>query len=601
MGSKKFKLSLAVLFFCTALAILFVQIKKSIDSTTSGKGSERRVVASTFALASFASIIGSDKIAVQTLFGENENPNSTMPGFDSLSLLQTSNLILLNGASFEQWLPQVSLPQSKLLITSSKLKGMLIEHDQGVTHSHDSGPQHTHKTIDPWTWLDPKLALKQSHAILTALQNKYPEFKNDFKNNYLTLEKELNKLDQTYASLTLPPLAAAKPYYNYLARRYGWNITSFNFSHEKSPGLKNLAQFQHIIQKKNIKFLIWPRRPDKKISEIFEKQFNIKNLVFNPLASRPFVRNYFGASEHNIKQLKKCISLDFLVSINDKKYQLDELKNWVYGDVANEPWAENFISSHLFLKEAKKLNLSLNEDLIDRESRKRFKSEWELLKMHPDQYAASLEGVDGSVSKLKSFYLNRIRIEVTSDFYASKIYRHHHGVQEHELKELYEQTYGPQGKKYQCQHIYKAVPMPTNQESPHTDTSWVKKREEVRRHLEKLKNEVENGSDFEELASKKSDMYNQKYGASLSMRRVSTYPEGFKEKLYQLKKGELAILESENGLHLIKVFDLKETPLNDELKEELEHVISNKLISSQKIVDLGVELMKKYEVYYKMK
>src|SRR5690606_16041420 len=100
------------------------------------------------------------------------------------------------------------------------------------THSHGAGGEHTHEGIDGHTWLDPLAAIAQAEAIAGGLTRLFPEHEEDFARGFDSLRRDLEALDARFTELT-PQLEgvqflASHPAYNYLARRYTWDITSFD-------------------------------------------------------------------------------------------------------------------------------------------------------------------------------------------------------------------------------------------------------------------------------------------------------------------------------------------------------------------------------------
>jgi zinc transport system substrate-binding protein len=111
-----------------------------------------------YPLAYFAERIAGDTIDI--VFPEMEgDPAFWNPTPEEIGKYQNAGRILLNGASYAKWVSRVSLPQSKLIDTSSAFKERLIEIDGSVTHTHGPGGAHAHGDLAFTTWLDPQLAI----------------------------------------------------------------------------------------------------------------------------------------------------------------------------------------------------------------------------------------------------------------------------------------------------------------------------------------------------------------------------------------------------------------------------------------------------------
>lgn len=88
-----------------------------------------------------------------------------------------------------------------------------------------------------------------------------------------------------------PPLiVASHPAYNYLCRRYGFPVKSFDFDPETVPDDNALAAFQEFLDKpqgETVKWMLWESAPSPEVEEIFRSRFKIEPLVFIPAESRP--------------------------------------------------------------------------------------------------------------------------------------------------------------------------------------------------------------------------------------------------------------------------------------------------------------------------
>ena len=83
--------------------------------------------------------------------------------------MQKADLILLNGATYDKWLAGVSLPESKLIDTSSAFADQYIKTVEAGTHSHGKGGDHSHAGTAFTTWIDFDQALQQARAVKDAL------------------------------------------------------------------------------------------------------------------------------------------------------------------------------------------------------------------------------------------------------------------------------------------------------------------------------------------------------------------------------------------------------------------------------------------------
>ena len=105
-----------------------------------------------------------------------------------------------------------------------------------------------------------------------------------------------------------PPLiVASHPAYNYLCRRYGFPVKSFDFDPESAPDEEALAVFKEFLDKRQgaaVKWMLWESAPSPEVEEIFRTRFQLEPLVFSPAESRPGGDlDYLDLMNHNVDGL----------------------------------------------------------------------------------------------------------------------------------------------------------------------------------------------------------------------------------------------------------------------------------------------------------
>lgn len=158
------------------------------------------VAVSTYPLQYFV-----DRIAgksATTYFPEIDgDPAFWKPSSKELETFQQADLIVLNGAGYESWLPTVTLPEDKMVNTSFTFSNQLIREDQGLVHKHGPEGKHAHGATAFTTWLDLQQAIQQAAAVKNALIRVQPDKAGLFGKNFTALQKELLSLDQKLLSI----------------------------------------------------------------------------------------------------------------------------------------------------------------------------------------------------------------------------------------------------------------------------------------------------------------------------------------------------------------------------------------------------------------
>jgi zinc transport system substrate-binding protein len=159
-------------------------------------------------------------IDVQFPADASGDPAYWKPGTQDISAMQKADLIVLNGASYESWLANISLPQAKLVDTSADLKDRYIHLHGHTTHSHGLEGEHEHTGTAFTLWLDLTLAQAQVQALSSTLEGKWPDRSGEIKKSTAALIEELESLDgllEAVVSLaTDRPVLFSHPVYQYL-------------------------------------------------------------------------------------------------------------------------------------------------------------------------------------------------------------------------------------------------------------------------------------------------------------------------------------------------------------------------------------------------
>ena len=213
-----------------------------------------------------------------------------MPDEKAIEQYQSADLIVVNGAGFEKWVDKVNLPESRILNTARPLEANFIKFEDVVEHSHGKEGSHSHEGIDGHTWVDPLNAKVQAAEIRNALILRLPDAHEIIEANYQALAADLDALDQQFkeiAAAGMPPLLASHPAYNYIARRYGWNIESLNLDPAAPPTAAAMAEMVEKLKTHPAMWLLWESDPIADAVQMLESEFGVKSIVFSPCELLP--------------------------------------------------------------------------------------------------------------------------------------------------------------------------------------------------------------------------------------------------------------------------------------------------------------------------
>jgi len=230
--------------------------------------------------------IAGDLANVVNLVPFTDDPIFYRPTRKDILALQQSDVILLNGASFEKWVDKVTLPDTRVVHTAKVLKDDYLSFTGAVTHSHGSGDKHSHEGRDGHTWVDPLNFIKQAEAVKNALVKRYPRHEKAFTLGFKGIKLDFESLHQEFSKISQsrkpPALLMSHPAYNYIAKRYAWKIQNLDLDPQEMPSEETMARIKTLNKKFRSRYLIWESKPKPEIAARLQKELGLKSLVFSP-------------------------------------------------------------------------------------------------------------------------------------------------------------------------------------------------------------------------------------------------------------------------------------------------------------------------------
>ncbi len=247
-----------------------------------------RVVTVNYPLAYFAERLLGDAAEVVFPVPADIDPSFWRPSIADISLIQSADLILLNGAGFATWVDRVSLPRSRLVNTTSAIRDRFIV-TESITHSHGDGGEHSHEGVASYTWLDPTLAIKQAEAVAAAIATRNLAPADEVYARFAELRADLERLEaDTEASLDAAqdvPMIATHPRYQYLARGFGLSIAALEWEAGTMPSAEDLTDLEALTGESGAGILIWEAEPPADAVAAVAA-LGIQSVVFPPMAHR---------------------------------------------------------------------------------------------------------------------------------------------------------------------------------------------------------------------------------------------------------------------------------------------------------------------------
>ncbi|MEM9971405.1 MAG: metal ABC transporter substrate-binding protein [Pseudomonadota bacterium] len=248
-----------------------------------------RVIAVNYALQDIAERLLGDAAEVVFPVPAGVDPSFWRPSIADIRMVQSADLILLNGAGFATWLDRVSLPRSKLVNTSVAVEDRFIV-TESITHSHGDGGEHSHEGLAAYTWLDPTLAVAQADAVAAAIARTGLAPADEVYERLATLTAEFEALDEraraALSGATVGPMIATHPRYQYFARAYDLSIASLEWEAGAMPSDAELAELQALADDTGAQVILWEAEPPAAAIDAVAA-LGLRSVVFEPMATTP--------------------------------------------------------------------------------------------------------------------------------------------------------------------------------------------------------------------------------------------------------------------------------------------------------------------------
>lgn len=249
----------------------------------------RTVAVSNHPLEVMASRIGGPHVTIRWIIPEGIDPAFWNPTAEDVADMQAADLILLNGATYEKWLPTASLPSARTIDTTRSVSDRLIR-TEGHVHSHGPDGAHSHGETAFTTWLDPDLMVAQAEAVRDALVASFPANQEVFDSNHGLLVREIREraapIEQAINAAPDTPIVFSHPVYDYLQRRYRMNGRAVHWEPDRAPTAEQLAELDALLAEHPAAWFIWEDTPLPESVGLLEER-GLRSVVVAPCGNRP--------------------------------------------------------------------------------------------------------------------------------------------------------------------------------------------------------------------------------------------------------------------------------------------------------------------------
>ena len=256
-----------------------------------------QIISSFYPLHEFSQIIGQEKVDAILLVPIGVEPHDWEPTIKDVQQMQKSDLIIINGIGFENWVDSLheNNYQGKIIDTSNNIS---------IKNLDDNSK-------DPHIWLNPVTAKIQVQNIANAFSDSDPENQQYYQSNAVKYIEQLDLLDvkiRNELSQCNNDFIAFHDAFSYFADEYDLKqhtIISPNNSHGEATArtLENIISTANTL---NIKVIFSEEAVDPKTSEIIANEIGGKVLILSPIEVASD-GNYISKMTENLKNLKVAL------------------------------------------------------------------------------------------------------------------------------------------------------------------------------------------------------------------------------------------------------------------------------------------------------
>jgi len=310
---KKTLIILAVIFLFT---MAWIYQKNQIKVETNSNETKLQISTSFYPLYFFTKEITKDKAEVINLTKTGGEPHDFEPSPRDILAIEQSQLLIVNGAFFENWLDKFSnelnQKEVKVLKVAENLATLKSEDD------HEGEVSENEETVDPHIWLDPVLAQKQVTMIKQELQSIDPANAAFYETNSQTLIQNLEILHQEFIgklqNCQNQEIITSHAAFAYMAKRYNFEqIAIQGLNPDEDPSPAKIAELSNLAKSKNINYIFFETLLSPKIARTIAEEIGAQTLVFNPLEGltseeEENSQDYFTIQRDNLNNLSLALN-----------------------------------------------------------------------------------------------------------------------------------------------------------------------------------------------------------------------------------------------------------------------------------------------------
>ena len=276
--NKQTKLAILAIAVVIPLSSIAVYGTDSNQQFTIADNSKLQVISSFYTLHEFSQNIGQEKVDVTLLVPAGVAPHDWGPTIKDVQRMQKSDLIIINGIGFENWVDNLD---------ETDYQGVIVDTSNGIL-VRNLDQEQINSSGDPHIWLNPVYAKIQVQNIANAFSNSDPDNQQYYQFNAAQYIEQLDLLDlkiRNELSDCNQDFVAFHDAFSYFADEYNLNqhtIISSNSPHGEATA-RTLEEIISTSRELNIKVIFSEENVNTRTSEIIANEIDGKVLVLSTL------------------------------------------------------------------------------------------------------------------------------------------------------------------------------------------------------------------------------------------------------------------------------------------------------------------------------
>lgn len=256
---------------------------------------EKLKVVTTFApITSMTKNVAGDAAEVEQLLPPGAEPHGFAFAPSDLRKLAKADVVVENGAGFEDWLGKAIKGSQAYRIDTGK--GIRLERG------------------NPHIWLDPTLAIRQVEAIRKGLGERDPANAATYDRNAAAYTEKLKQLDgeirAAAGALADKRLLTVHDAFRYFAQQYGFTVVGVVREFPgQDPTPKAIKRLKDTIEKQQVKVLFTEPQQSPAIVRSLSKELGLPIVEIDPMElGEPTAAMYEKVMRSNLQRLKEALS-----------------------------------------------------------------------------------------------------------------------------------------------------------------------------------------------------------------------------------------------------------------------------------------------------